>query len=138
MQEVNIFLRGMFPFMGFPHALVRYDRQERLAGDTKYPLRKMLAFAWEGITSFSGVPLRLASFMGFIFSLASLALIVWALSAKFGDKAIPGWTSIVIPVLGIGGVNLLFLGVIGEYVSKIYAEVKRRPLFIIKEKHNLD
>ncbi|MBI5100502.1 MAG: glycosyltransferase family 2 protein [Nitrospirae bacterium] len=136
-RETNIFLRGIFPYLGFSHEIVYYDRDERHAGETKYPLRKMLAFAWEGITSFSNVPLRLASFSGLIISIASLALVLWAFYEKFAGRTIPGWTSTVIPIFFIGGLNILFLGLIGEYIGKIYLEVKRRPLFFIRETHNL-
>jgi glycosyltransferase involved in cell wall biosynthesis len=136
--EVNIFLRGIFPYLGFRHEIVYYDRQSRFAGETKYPLRKMIAFAWEGITSFSSVPLRIASVTGFIISLGSLCLIVWAFLTTLAGRTIPGWASIVIPIFFIGGLNMLFLGLIGEYLSKMYLEVKRRPLFIIKETHNMD
>lgn len=136
--EVNIFLRGIFPFLGFRHVIVYYDRQERAAGETKYSLQKMISFAWEGITSFSIVPLRMASFTGFLIFLASLVLICWAFYGKIAGETIPGWTSIVIPMSFIGGLNILFLGLIGEYIGKIYIEVKKRPLFIIKEKYNFD
>lgn len=136
-KEVNLFLRGIFPFLGFPSAAVYYERQERQAGETKYPLRKMISFAWEGITSFSNVPLRIASFTGFFISVLSLLLILWAFFEKFAGRTIPGWASTVIPMFFIGGLNILFLGLIGEYVGKIYMEVKRRPSFIIKEKHNI-
>jgi glycosyltransferase involved in cell wall biosynthesis len=138
LKEVNLFLRGIFPFMGFKHEIVYYDRQERGAGETKYPLSKMIAFAWEGITSFSSIPLRIASFSGFIIFLGSLVLIIWAMFVKLTGKAIPGWTSIVIPILLIGGLNMLFLGIVGEYIGKIYSEVKNRPLFIIKGKYNIN
>jgi glycosyltransferase involved in cell wall biosynthesis len=97
----------------------------------------MLAFAWEGITSFSTMPLRLASFAGLVISVASIILVVWAFYEKFSGRTIPGWTSTVIPLFFIGGLNILFMGLIGEYVGKIYLEVKRRPLFFIKETHNL-
>ena len=137
-EEVNLFLRGIFPFMGFQHALVYYERQKRAAGETKYPLRKMVAFAWEGITSFSTIPLRIASFTGFMISLGSVGLMMWAFYVRIAGEAIPGWASIVIPLFFIGGLNILFLGLIGEYIGKIYLEVKRRPLFIIKERHNID
>ncbi|MBM4146298.1 MAG: glycosyltransferase [Nitrospira sp.] len=136
--EVNLFLRGIFPFMGFKHTFVYYDRQKRFAGETGYPLRKMLSFAWEGITSFSSAPLRLASITGFIISLGSVGLIVWALYVRLSGKAIPGWASIVIPLFFIGGLNILFLGLMGEYIGKIYSEVKKRPLFIIQERHNIN
>ena len=98
----------------------------------------MLAFAWEGITSFTNVPLRFASLAGLLISAASLLLVVWAFYEKFAGNTVPGWTSTVIPIFFIGGLNLLFLGLIGEYVGKIYLEVKRRPLFFIKETHNLE
>ncbi len=137
-KEVNLFLRGIFPYMGFRRGIVRYERQERRAGETKYPLKKMLAFAWEGITSFSSIPLRIASFTGLMISVGSIGLIGWAFYTKMIGSAIPGWASIVIPLFFIGGLNILFLGLIGEYIGKIYAEVKKRPLFIIAEKHNID
>jgi len=136
-REVNLFLRGIFPFMGFRSAIVEYDRQERAGGETKYPLEKMLAFAWEGITSFSTVPLRLASFTGFLISLSTLFMIAWALFVKLTGRAIPGWASTVIPLFLIGGLNMLFLGLIGEYIGKIYKEVKARPVFFVKEYLNL-
>ncbi|MGC2061919.1 MAG: glycosyltransferase family 2 protein [Thermodesulfovibrionales bacterium] len=137
-REVNLFLRGIFPYMGYKSAIVHYDRQERFAGETKYPLGKMLAFGWEGITSFSTVPLRLASFTGFVISLISFALMAWAFFVKITGSAIPGWASTVIPMFLIGGLNILFLGLIGEYIGKIYKEVKARPLFFIKEYLNFD
>lgn len=135
-REVNLFLRGIFPSMGFRSCIVPYDRQDRFAGETKYPLRRMIAFAWDGITSFSTLPLRLASVAGLLISLFSLLLIVWALLTKLTGKAIPGWTSTVIPLFFIGGLNILFLGLIGEYIGKIYREVKARPLFFIREMLN--
>ena len=136
--EVNLFLRGIFPFMGFKHAFVYYNRQERFAGETRYPLRKMIHFAWEGVTSFSSIPLRLASLTGVGIFLGTVCLIIWAFYTKLIGHAIPGWASIVIPLFFIGGLNILFLGLIGEYIGKIYLEVKKRPLFLIKEKFNLD
>jgi glycosyltransferase involved in cell wall biosynthesis len=137
MKEVNLFLRGIFPYMGFRHEIVYYDREKRQAGVTKYPLRKMAAFAWEGITSFSSVPLRIASTTGLIISLGTVCLIFWALYTKIRGFTVPGWASIVIPLFFIGGLNILFLGLIGEYIGKIYLEVKKRPLFIIKERYNI-
>jgi glycosyltransferase involved in cell wall biosynthesis len=138
MREFNLFLRGIFPFMGFNHAIVRYERQKRAAGETKYPLKKMVSFAWQGITSFSSVPLRMASVAGLAIFFGSLGLIAWAFYTKLRGEAIPGWTSIVIPMFFIGGLNILFLGLIGEYIGKIYLEVKKRPLFIVKESYNMD
>lgn len=136
-REVNLFLRGIFPYLGFPDAIVYFERPEREAGETKYSLRRMMSFAWEGITSFSNVPLRIASFTGFSISTLSVCLTIWAFYSKYAGKTIPGWASTVIPLLLIGGLNIFFLGIIGEYIGKIYLEVKRRPRFIIKEKHNL-
>lgn len=138
MKEFNLFLRGIFPFMGFNHAIVRYERQKRVAGETKYPLKKMVSFAWQGITSFSTVPLKMASVTGLAIFFGSLGLIAWAFYTKMRGEAIPGWTSIVIPMFFIGGLNILFLGLIGEYIGKMYLEVKKRPLFIVKERYNLD
>ena len=138
MKEFNLFLRGIFPFMGFNHAIVPYERQKRVAGETKYPLKKMFSFAWQGITSFSSVPLRIAFVTGLAIFIGSLCLIAWAFYTKMHGEAIPGWTSIVIPMFFIGGLNILFLGLIGEYIGKIYLEVKKRPLFIVKERYNLN
>jgi polyisoprenyl-phosphate glycosyltransferase len=138
LHEVNLFLRGIFPYLGFRHDIVHYDRQERHAGTTKYPLRKMLSFAWEGITSFSKVPLRLASVVGFSVFLLSAGLVVWSLLRWLAGHTVAGWTSIVVPMLIIGGLNMLFLGLIGEYISKIYLEVKRRQIFLIGEMHNIE
>jgi glycosyltransferase involved in cell wall biosynthesis len=137
MKEVNLFLRGIFPYMGFRNEVVYYDRDKRRAGVTKYPLRKMAAFAWEGITSFSSVPLRVASTTGLVIFFGSLCLIFWALYTKIRGLTVPGWTSTVIPLFFIGGLNILFLGLIGEYIGKIYLEVKKRPIFIIKERYNI-
>jgi glycosyltransferase involved in cell wall biosynthesis len=134
--EVNIFLRGIFHVRGFRHVIVSFDRRERFAGETKYPLRKMLSFAWEGMTSFSRKPLRIASATGFFISLLSGILIIWAFSAWMTGDVMPGWASTVIPLLLIGGLNIFFLGLIGEYIGKIYMEVKRRPLFIVSERCN--
>jgi len=136
--EVNRFIRGIIPMMGFNHCTVEYERKERFAGITKYPLKKMLSFAIEGIISFSFFPLRIAALMGFgIFSF-SLILSLWALIIKLSNKAVAGWTSTVLPIYFLGGIQLMFLGVLGEYIGKIYLEVKRRPLFIIKDKYNCE
>lgn len=129
-REVNLFLRGIFPLLGFSSSRVYYDRKERLAGKTKYPLRKMLGFAFEGITSFSVTPMRIVSITGFLVFLASFILGIWALISTFVMKVVPGWASTVIPIYLIGGIQLLSIGLIGEYVGKIYKEVKARPRFI--------
>lgn len=129
-NEVNLFLRGMVRLLGYSSSIVEYDRAERFAGESKYPLRKMLSFAWQGITSFSTSPLRLITTFGFLISLVSLGLAAWALVTRlFTEEALPGWASTVIPMYFLGGVQLLSLGMIGEYVAKIYMEAKGRPRF---------
>ncbi|MCG6553368.1 MAG: glycosyltransferase family 2 protein [Candidatus Magnetominusculus sp. LBB02] len=136
--EVNRFLRGMFPAMGFKHSVVTYKRERRFAGTTKYPLKKMVSFAVEGITSFTNFPLRLASVLGFINFAAAAVLGLWAIATKLKGGAVPGWASIVLPIYLFGGIQLMFIGILSEYVGKIYMEVKHRPLFIIREKYNFD
>jgi len=129
-REVNLFLRGMVPLLGFRNSIVEYDRAERFAGESKYPLGKMLSLAWQGITSFSTSPLRLITTIGFIISAVSIGLATWAMFMRvFTSEALPGWASTVIPMYFLGGVQLLSLGVIGEYVAKIYTETKDRPRF---------
>lgn len=131
-EESNLFLRGIVREVGFASAVVEYERQAREAGESKYPFRKMLSFAWNGITAFSAVPLRAITVVGLISSLFSFAIIAWVLITRlFTDNAIPGWASILLPLLFIGSVQLLCLGVIGEYVSKLYTESKRRPKYHI-------
>jgi len=133
-EEVNLFLRAMVPLIGFKSDVVEYERSERFAGESKYPLRKMLSFAWDGITSFSVTPLRLISLIGATIFVISLFISIWALGVKlFGSSAVPGWASTVLPIYFIGGIQLLSLGVIGEYVGKIYSETKKRPKFIIEK-----
>lgn len=130
--EVNLFLRALVPLLGYRTSIVEYERAERFAGESKYPLRKMLSFAWQGITSFSTFPLRLITGLGTLVSLVSLALSAWALYVRiFTDEALPGWASTVIPTYFLGGVQLLCLGVIGEYIAKIYIETKARPRYHI-------
>lgn len=132
-REVNLFLRGMVRLLGYRSSIVEYDRAERLAGETKYPLRKMLSFAWQGVTSFSTYPLRLITSIGVVISIFSLGLTVWALALRlFTEEALPGWASTVIPTYFLGGVQLLSLGIIGEYVAKIYTESKSRPRFHVE------
>ena len=132
--ESNLFLRGIFPSMGFCNATVTYTRKERQYGETKYPLRRMLAFAWQGITSFSGKPLRLAG----LFSLGALILALLqtllALLAWARGDVITGWTSLMIAILFLGSVQLFCIALIGEYLAKIYTEVKRRPRYIVEKK----
>jgi polyisoprenyl-phosphate glycosyltransferase len=132
--ERNLFLRGIIPQMGYPSAVIYYDRAERFAGESKYPLRKMLAFAWEGITSFSAVPLRMITALGLLISLGSFGVALWALWIRlFTAEAVPGWASTVVPMFLLGGVQLLCIGIIGEYLAKLYVEAKRRPHFFIEK-----
>lgn len=133
-REVNIFLRGMFPLVGFRSTSVYYDRSERLAGESHYPLRKMLALAFDGVTSLSVKPIRLITGFGLLISLLSFLLIIWVLISYFTGNSVPGWSSTVLSTALLGGIQLICLGVIGEYVGKIYMETKRRPRYIIAER----
>ncbi len=130
-DEVNLFLRGLAPLVGFQSDVVYYDRSERFAGESKYPLKKMLAFAIDGITSFSVKPLRLITTVGLVIFVLSLFMLVYALVSWIAGHTVSGWTSTLASIWMIGGIQLLSLGVIGEYVGKIYNETKRRPRFII-------
>ncbi|MDQ8022663.1 MAG: glycosyltransferase family 2 protein [Moraxellaceae bacterium] len=133
--EVNIFLRGIVPQLGFPSSIVYYDRAERFAGESKYPLRKMLSFAWQGITSFSSVPLRFITTMGVTISMGSFGLALWALFVRlFTEEAVPGWASVTVPIYLLGGIQLLCIGILGEYLAKIYMETKRRPAFFLEKR----
>lgn len=133
-KEVNLFLRGIFPSIGFKYSVVYYERSKRLKGQTKYPLRKMISFAWEGITSFSVKPLELCTRVGFIVFFVTIIMGVYSLySYLFLNTTIPGWTSITLPLYLLGGIQLIFLGVIGEYLGKTYKESKGRPRYIIEE-----
>lgn len=131
--ERNLFLRGMVASLGYPTAQVFYDRKERLAGESKYPLSKMLSFALDGITSFSVRPLRYIVMLGMLFILISLAAIIYGVVVYFVGKTIPGWTSLLVSVWFIGGSILMAVGIIGEYIGKIYKEVKRRPRYFIEK-----
>ena len=132
-KEVNLFLRGMVPLIGFQSCNVYYERHERFAGESKYPLKKMLAFAINGITSFSTKPLKLITTLGFIMSAVSICAFIWAFIAKIAGFSEHGWSSTMCSIWLIGGLQLLCLGIIGEYVGKIYAEVKQRPRFIVAD-----
>lgn len=132
-SERNLFIRGMVKTLGYRQGYVYYDRTERMAGESKYPLGKMLAFAWDGITSFSVRPLRLIMGVGLFCIFISFVAIVWALVTYLQHRALPGWTSMLVSVWFLGGAVLTALGVIGEYVGKIYSEVKRRPRYIVEE-----
>lgn len=130
-EEVNLFLRGMFPLVGFQSTVVYYDRAERLAGQSHYPLRKMLALAIDGITSLSTKPIRLISGMGFLVSALSAVGVIWSIIQFLLGSTVSGWASTVCIVCFVSGVQLLSLGVVGEYIGKIYTEVKHRPRYII-------
>jgi glycosyltransferase involved in cell wall biosynthesis len=133
-REVNLFLRGIIPLIGFRSATVTYDRGARFAGESKYPVRRMVALAVDAITSFSVVPLRLITMMGFLvffFSAAMSGYVLW--TRLFTDIAVPGWASTVLPVYFLGGVQIFCVGMLGEYMGKLYAESKARPRFIIEE-----
>jgi len=132
-KEVNIFLRGMVPMVGFKSTSVYYERSERMAGKSKYPLRKMISLALSGITSLSVKPIRLITALGFIIAIISIIGILWSVIAVILGKTVAGWASTVSIVCFLGGVQLLSLGVIGEYVGKIYLETKQRPRFIIEK-----
>jgi glycosyltransferase involved in cell wall biosynthesis len=132
-KEQNLYIRGMIPQLGFTSDKIFYTRNERVAGESKYPLRKMLELALEGITSLTVAPLRMISALGFITCLIALVSTIYALVEKFLGNVMDGWTSVVISIFFLGGVQLLCLGVIGEYVGKIYMETKERPKFFIEE-----
>ena len=135
-HEVNLFLRGMFPLIGFESDIVYYDRQARFAGKTKYPLKKMLNFAWDGISSFSVKPLRMICSLGFIILFVSIAIIVYSLIQKLIGNTVSGWTFLSISIWFIGGLQMISIGIIGEYIGKIYSETKARPRYIILEDLN--
>ena len=132
-KEVNLFLRGMAPLVGFRYSCVYYERAERIAGESHYPLKKMLSFAFDGITSFSVKPISMITSMGFIVCVISLIAIVATIIEKICGMTVGGWSSLLCCILFLGGVQLLSLGVIGEYIGKIYMETKERPRFIISE-----
>ncbi len=131
-QEVNLFLRGIVPMIGYRTDTVLYERSERFAGESKYPLKKMLSFALEGITSFSVKPIRFITALGFLVFLASLVMFVYILVRFFTGNTVTGWSSVAASVWLFGGLMLLALGIVGEYIGKIYLEVKHRPRFIVK------
>ena len=133
-QEVNIFLRGMIPLVGYKSTTVYYERHERIAGESHYPLSKMLAIAVDGITSLSVRPISIITGAGCVVSLIGFVGIIWAIITAILGNAVPGWASIVCIVCFLGGIQLLSLGVIGEYIGKIYLESKHRPRYIISDK----
>ena len=133
-REVNLFLRGMFPLVGFKSTSVFYERHERIAGESHYPLSKMLGLALDGITSMSTRPIRLITGFGCLVALVSFVGVIWSIAAHFMGVAVTGWSSMVCILCFLGGIQLLGIGVIGEYVGKTYMETKHRPRFIISEK----
>lgn len=133
-KEVNIFLRGMVPLVGFKSTSVYYERHERIAGESHYPLKKMLALAFDGITSLSVKPIRMITTAGILIALLSFIGVIWAVVGEFMGNTVSGWASTVCIVCFMGGIQLLCLGVIGEYVGKIYLETKHRPRYIISER----
>jgi len=138
-RERHRFVRGLVGWIGFKHTRVEYVRDARYAGETKYPVRKMVRFAMNGIVSFSFFPLQLATYLGFLVSLCSFGYIVYAIELKlFTDRAVQGWASIMVALLFLGGVQLISLGVIGEYIGRIYDEVKQRPLYLIEALDGFD
>lgn len=132
-KEVNLFLRGMFPLVGFKSDIVYYERNERFAGESKYPLKKMLNFAWDGITSFSVKPLRFICITGFIILFISIMIMLYSVVRNFTGNTVTGWTFLSISIWFIGGLQMISIGIIGEYVGKMYNETKARPRFIISE-----
>lgn len=132
--EVNLFLRGMFPLVGFRSTSVYYDRKERIAGESHYPIKKMLALAVDGVTSLSIMPIRFVTGMGIIVSIVGFMAIIWAICRSLSGNTVQGWTSTVCMVCFLGGIQLLSLGIIGEYVGKAYMEIKKRPRYIISER----
>lgn len=131
--ESNVFLRGLIPQIGYPSTTVGYERRRRNSGESKYPLHKMLALAWQGVTSFSAVPLRAVTVLGLLVSAASLGMAAWALGVRlFSGAAVPGWASTVIPLFVLSGIQLLSLGMIGEYITKVFLETKRRPQYFVE------
>ena len=135
-NEVNIFLRGIIPQLGYKTSIVYYERNKRAAGNSKYPFNKMLKFAIEGITSFSVRPLKMITGLGFIMTIFSFVMLVYALVVKILGKTVTGWTFIVVSIWLVSSIQMLSLGIIGEYIGKIYSETKNRPKYIIEEELN--
>ena len=131
-KEVNLFLRGIVPLIGYPSTIVNYERHERFAGESKYPLKKMLALAFDGITSFSIKPIRMISIVGVISFLVSIGILIYSLIANYLGNTITGWTSLACSIWALGGIQLLAIGIIGEYIGKIYNETKERPKYFVE------
>ncbi len=137
-QEENLFLRGIVPLLGFKTAKVYYNRKERFAGESKYPLKKMIAFAFDGITSFSVAPIRFVSLLGFLLVLVGIGIAIYTLFAKLFSYTISGWTSLMLSIWIVGGMQLVAIGIIGEYIGKIFKETKRRPRYTIEQNSYLE
>jgi glycosyltransferase involved in cell wall biosynthesis len=131
-KEINLFLRGVIPLIGFRSEKVFYKRLERLAGESKYPLSKMLLFGWNGVTSFSAFPMRLVLYIGFFNFIISMAILIYSMLSYLVGYTVPGWTSTILPMTFFSGSNMMALGLVGEYIGKIYEEVKARPRYIIE------
>lgn len=131
-EEVNLFLRGIVPLIGYPSAIVEYERNERFLGESKYPLKKMLNFAFDGITSFSVKPIRMISMLGFMVFSVSMLFLIYFFYTYFAGKTVQGWATTVISIWALGGLQLLAIGIIGEYVAKTYTETKQRPKYIVE------
>jgi len=137
-NEVNLFLRGIVPLIGFPTSSVYFERSERFAGESKYPLKKMLSFAIEGITSFSTKPIRMVTYASFLSFIISITIFVYSLVQHYQGNTVPGWTSLIVSLWFVGGMLLMAIGIVGEYVGKIYIETKKRPRYLysdILDKH---
>ena len=135
-KEVNLFLRGIIPLIGFKSDIEYYERAERFAGESKYPLKKMLNFAWDGITSFSVKPIRMILNVGIFIFILSIIMIIYSLVLKFTGQTVDGWTYIMCSIWMIAGIQMLSIGIVGEYIGKIYNETKQRPRFIISRNLN--
>ena len=132
-KEVHLFLRGMVPLIGYPSDTVYYERHERFAGESKYPLKKMLAFAFDGISSFSVKPIRLIVWLGFLVFFVSIAMLVYSIVQHVIGHTVQGWSSPIVSIWALGGLQLLAIGIIGEYIGKVYMETKARPKYAVQE-----
>ncbi len=137
-REVNLFLRGIIPLIGFPSAKVTYTRGARVAGESKYPLRRMLSLAWEGVTSFSVIPLRIVTVLGTVIFALTVLMSLYVIGVRlFTNQAIPGWASTVLPIYLLGGIQIMSIGILGEYLGKVYREIKARPRYTIENRINV-
>ena len=139
LREVNRFVRGMVAWVGFRQTIIEYERSPRFAGETHYPLRKMIRFALDGITAFSIVPLRVATWLGIASGTLAFIVAVWAAYERFyNERIVPGWTTIILAVALAASAQMIMMGVLGEYIGRIYEEIKRRPLYIVAEEVNAE